>query len=71
MKISVKTTYCDEHGNELKFVKVDAGSFSHRVIVNDRPFDWLSSSYNPSKKTAEFFLKKHFGCPVDGELDEK
>ena len=57
--IRTKTVYtCD--GHRLEFVKVrNVPDFSHRVMIDDKPVDWLSDRFKPSRDTAAFFFHKH------------
>jgi hypothetical protein len=58
-KITIETLY-KRNGTTLKFVPIkNVPGFSHRVIINEKMADWLSSAVRPGKKHAEYFLKKH------------
>lgn len=53
---------CEIDGSQhwLEFRRVDrAPGFTHRVILDGKPVDWLSNDYQPSIKTARFYFDKH------------
>lgn len=59
-EIRVVVTYHHRDGRTLHFYPVsNVPGFSHRVIIDDVPFSWLSSDCKPSKKTAKFFFDEH------------
>ncbi len=61
-KIRKETHYIDEYNRRLWFVplqKTDAPGFTHRVIIDYKMVDWLSTDYKPSAKTAQYFFEKH------------
>jgi hypothetical protein len=61
--VSIPTlkTFRDEDNNTVTFKPiVDVPGFSHRVIVNHTPVDYLDNRHaKPSAKVAEFFFQKH------------
>lgn len=53
-------TFRDDDGNVVSFKTVtNIPGFSHRVIVNYKPVDYLGNHEKPSAKTAAFFFEKH------------
>lgn len=47
-------------GYKVEFYPVsDVPGWTHRVLIDGQPADWLSCEFNPSKKTALFYAQKH------------
>lgn len=47
-------------GSTIEFVPVaNVPGFTHRVILNSKPVDWLSRDFKPSIKAAEYYFEKH------------
>jgi len=61
MSIRIRKLYVDaETGRELEFLPAyGIPEYRFRVIIDRKPFGWLHAGFQPSAKSAEFFLKKH------------
>lgn len=58
--IKVRKVYQKPDGTTVEFVPVkNVPGFSHRVILNGKPVDWLTDKVKPSLKTAEYYFEKH------------
>lgn len=63
VKLTAIPTFRAEDGTVIQFFpvadKVLRQSSTHRVVLNGKAIDWLSSGYKPNQKTAIFFMEKH------------
>jgi len=49
-----------QDGRTIEFVPIrGAPGFTHRVILNGEPVDWLAHTHKPSVKTAAYYFDKH------------
>jgi len=56
----IRKIYQRPDGATIEFVPVkNVPGFSHRVILNGSPVDWLSNTSKPSVKVATYFFDKH------------
>ena len=56
----VRKIYQHDDGATLEFVPIkNVPGFSHRVILNGKPVDWLSNTSKPSVKVAQYYFEKH------------
>jgi hypothetical protein len=57
MTLTKVITYIDEGHNELSFVPVkNVPGYTHRIVYNKKPINWLSEMFNPTEKTAAYFF---------------
>lgn len=58
--LRIRKIYERDDGATLEFIKVrSVPGFSHRVIINGVPRDWLGDHTTPNETNAVFFLDKH------------
>lgn len=58
--VEMKTVYRDDKGNVWEFCEctLRGNLFTHRVLRNGVPVDWLSVGHNPDERAAKFFADK-------------
>lgn len=58
-------TFEASDGAIIQFIRVSGiPGFSHRVLINAQPKDWLGLGFTPSAAAAEFFHAKHKAAVV-------